>query len=85
MNTLRRVFGAEAIANVHGQGYAWRLAPDVAPAERLFGRDAQVAELGARLGAPATRVLALVGIGGVGKTRTAIAVCATCSAGAWRC
>jgi len=43
-----------------------------APSTRLFGRDADVAEIAARLAD--TRLLTLTGVGGVGKTRLALSV-----------
>ncbi|MCW5635784.1 MAG: winged helix-turn-helix domain-containing protein [Rubrivivax sp.] len=81
VSQLRKWLGADAIATVAGLGYrfalplrqASRAAPPLAlPAERtpFVGREAALAE--AERSLAATRLLALVGIGGSGKTRLAL-------------
>ncbi|MEJ2748389.1 MAG: BTAD domain-containing putative transcriptional regulator [Anaerolineae bacterium] len=44
------------------------------PATPLIGREAELAQIGERLNDPACRLLTLVGPGGIGKTRLALAV-----------
>jgi predicted ATPase/DNA-binding SARP family transcriptional activator len=48
-----------------------------APLTPLIGREAELAEIGARLRDPACRLLTLIGPGGCGKTRLALAAAAT--------
>lgn len=50
---------------------AWAAAPS--PSDDLLGRDAEIGEISRLLDAPDLRVLSLVGPGGVGKTRLALA------------
>ncbi|GAA2011236.1 ATP-binding protein [Microbacterium ulmi] len=52
-----------------------RHAPDIpVPYNELVGRDRERAEIGALLARPATRIVTLVGPGGVGKSRLAIEI-----------
>ena len=53
-------------------GTALALKPLPLPASALMGREAELAQLVARLREPACRLLTLVGPGGVGKTRLAL-------------
>lgn len=82
---LRKVLGTTAIATVPGRGYRFTLPLEGAPAPQaadnlpvnlpaLIGREAELASLpGLGRDAP---VLTLVGAGGVGKTRLALAAAA---------
>lgn len=74
ITALRRLVGKDAIASVHGRGYAWTLEPDRPRSEQLFGRDALLRAAAALLESPSTRLLTLHGPGGVGKTRLARAL-----------
>jgi predicted ATPase/DNA-binding winged helix-turn-helix (wHTH) protein len=82
---LRRLLGAEALVTVPGQGYrlALTIRSDDAPADAapLFGREADLALLRAAW-APG-RLVSLVGPGGVGKTRLALAAAQDASAAAF--
>lgn len=81
---LRKVLGTLAIVTIPGRGYRFALALDGAPASppvpdnlpvhlpALIGREAELAAV-LELGSDAP-VLTLVGAGGVGKTRLALAV-----------
>jgi predicted ATPase len=72
---LRRLLGTEAVVTVPGQGYRLGLPRlDASPPPDLFGRDADLDRLLQRL-APG-RLLTLVGPGGIGKTRLALAAAA---------
>ena len=86
MSSLRRVLGNDVIATVPGRGYRFAAAapaspaaaaapsqPDVLPIVpgRLFGRDEDLARLISSLETPGC--VTLVGAGGVGKTRLALA------------
>ncbi|MCC6168632.1 MAG: hypothetical protein IT329_15530 [Caldilineaceae bacterium] len=48
-------------------------APDRSPLTELVGRESELAQLAARLADPTCRLLTLVGPGGIGKTRLALA------------
>lgn len=72
---LRRLLGPEAVVTVPGQGYRLGLPrAEAGPAADLFGREADLDRLLQCL-APG-RLLTLVGPGGIGKTRLALAVAA---------
>ncbi len=81
---LRRALGAEAVVTVPGRGYRLGLpiepataataAPAVAGAATLFGREALLDRLGGLLARE--RLVSLVGPGGIGKTRLAMATLA---------
>ena len=88
VNTLRRVLGEDAIATVPGRGYRLSVAlhtepetpaparaPGAAAAQRLFGRDADLARLEGMLRDGAGCVT-LVGMPGVGKSSLARVVLA---------
>lgn len=89
---LRRLLGSEAVVTVPGQGYRLGLpvraaapggaAPGEAAPALLFGREAELATLGAQL--RPGQLLSLVGPGGIGKTRLAQAASAAsrCADGA---
>jgi predicted ATPase/DNA-binding SARP family transcriptional activator len=55
-----------------GQPRSWHNLP--APPSRLIGRETELEEIVALLGQPHARLLTLIGPGGVGKTRLALAV-----------
>jgi predicted ATPase/DNA-binding winged helix-turn-helix (wHTH) protein len=89
VSSLRRMLGAEAIDTVPGRGYRFALEPRrVAPARvpepslgnlprqltSFIGREREVGEAGRLL--QATRLLTLVGMGGIGKTRLALELAA---------
>jgi predicted ATPase/DNA-binding CsgD family transcriptional regulator len=57
--------------------HEWRSARLPEPLTSLIGRDDRIAELRAFLLLPSTRLLTLIGPGGVGKTRLALAVAST--------
>ena len=94
ISALRKLFGPQAIATVPGRGYLFALSPDGdsgvvrddAPARTtqvpvgapLIGRDAEVSALCERVHRHA--VVTVVGPGGIGKTRLALAVAQTCHA-----
>ncbi|MDQ4501772.1 helix-turn-helix domain-containing protein [Sinomonas sp. ASV322] len=65
---------ARGIAGPGGQ-----LVPLPAPATPLLGRDKALDELTASLGDPSTRLVTLIGPGGVGKTRLAVAAAERCA------
>ena len=83
ISALRKLLGAKAIATVPGRGYRFTAAPAARPAEppsrgnlaasapRLVGRDGEIAELQQQV--RAHRVVTVVGAGGIGKTRLALA------------
>lgn len=74
IGTLRRVFGADAIATVHRYGYRFLLEPDrFSQGGDLIGREALLNEARQRL-AGGTRCLTLTGSGGGGKTCVALAL-----------
>jgi predicted ATPase/DNA-binding winged helix-turn-helix (wHTH) protein len=84
---LRKLLGAEAVATVPRRGYrfglalrdgARRCAASPAP-PGLIGRDQELAQLQRALGA--SRLVSLVGPGGVGKTRLASATAESLAAG----
>lgn len=94
INTLRRLLGEDAIATVPGRGYRltatlWQEPPPTPPAPaagvrppRLFGRDADLARLEARL--QAGGCVTLVGSPGVGKSSLArLALARWAGRGAW--
>ncbi|WP_284617232.1 ATP-binding protein [Aquabacterium humicola] len=86
---LRRLVGADAISTVTGRGYRFELQPQRLPERRappsapgrlpvqltsFIGREREIAET-ARLLA-ASRLLTLVGMGGIGKTRLSLRLAA---------
>ena len=56
-----------------------RLASPPTPLTRLIGRDAEVAAVVAMLGQREARLITLLGPGGIGKTRLALAIAAACA------
>ena len=84
VSALRKILGTEAIATVPGHGYRFTLdligdeaAPAISPKQNLpqqltsfIGRARELAEVRALL--EKTRLLTLVGFGGIGKTRLAL-------------
>jgi len=66
--------GAEIAPSAGAAQRAQRLAALPAPTTPLVGRMAELAELAERLAQPAHRLITLVGLGGIGKTRLALAV-----------
>jgi predicted ATPase/DNA-binding XRE family transcriptional regulator len=60
-------------------GPGGRMAPLPVPVTRLLGRDEALDDLTARLSAPSTRLVTLIGPGGVGKTRLALAAAEECA------
>lgn len=102
VSTLRRVLGADAIATVPGHGYRFTREPlritPAAPATAhtaagrlpqpltsFVGRERELAEARALLAS--ARLLTLVGMGGIGKTRLSLqlaeAAASACPDGAW--
>ncbi len=91
ISALRKILGAEAIATIAGRGYRFTLeatreiaelaSPAVAPKHNLpeqvtsfVGRDRELTEI--KEGLEKTRLLTLVGFGGIGKTRLSLRVAA---------
>ncbi|MGQ9683160.1 MAG: tetratricopeptide repeat protein [Anaerolineae bacterium] len=74
---LRRLIAAGQIQATVSPGLG------LPPTEALVGREADLTELGRRLSAPGCRLLTLVGLGGVGKSRLAEAA-AEAQRGLWR-
>jgi len=66
--------GAEIAPSAGAAQREQRLAALPAPTTPLVGRGAELAELAERLAQPAHRLITLVGLGGIGKTRLALAV-----------
>jgi len=89
VSALRKVLGTDAIATIPGRGYRFahavmvdddvpsRLPPQGVPqpATRFVGRAAELREAGDQL--EGTRLLTLVGVGGIGKTRLSIELATT--------
>ena len=92
VSALRKILGPESIATIPGHGYrfalelervpiALALPPDAPPnnlsqqVTSFIGRDLEVAESGRRL-LGKNRLLTLLGVGGIGKTRLSLQVAA---------
>jgi predicted ATPase len=92
ISALRKVFGPQAIVTVPGRGYTFALAPDGEPltagdpglvraahlpaSAPLIGRETELSEVRERVRARA--VVTVVGPGGIGKTRLALAAAHAC-------
>jgi non-specific serine/threonine protein kinase len=92
VSTLRKILGPDAIATVAGHGYRFTIPVQASeqrsaarqaevrgpplPATKFVGRDAELREVRDLL--DEARLLSLVGVGGIGKTRLAIELAAAC-------